>query len=170
MSEVGEQSYQEWLMSVPILELMLLCVLAVLTLVLRLLMICMRLVDRALGSPVGRWRVAAEVGNEVRVSQKPSLLVSSDNEEDGHRRRDWAVEERAERRPIPAMSGFGEHIHRGMGVRGKKVYAVRRGVRPGIFFSWEKCRKQTDGFSGAEHWSFRGMEEAQEWLARGTDV
>jgi hypothetical protein len=91
-------------------------------------------VDRALGSPVGRWRVAAEVGNEVRVSQKPSLLVSSDNEEDGHRRRDWAVEERAERRPVPTMSGFGEHIHRGMGVRGKKVYAVWRGVRPGIFF------------------------------------
>jgi hypothetical protein len=57
-----------WLLSVLIQELMLLCVLSVLTLVLCLLMIYMRLVDRVLGSPVGRWRVVADVENEASVS------------------------------------------------------------------------------------------------------
>lgn len=52
---------------------------------------------------------------------------------------------------MPVRSGFGEHIHRGMGVKGKKVYVVWRGVRSRIFFSWEEYRKQVDGFSGAEH-------------------
>jgi hypothetical protein len=61
--------------------------------------------------------------------------VSSDNEEGGHRHRDWTVEEKSEGQPVPTMSGFGEHIHWSMGVRGKKVYAVRRGVQPRIFFS-----------------------------------
>jgi hypothetical protein len=157
MSQVKEQTYWEWLLSVPIHELMLLCVLSVLTLVLRFLMICMRLVDRALGSPEGRWRVATDVGNEAGMSHEASSSVFSDNEEGGHRHQDWTDEERTEDRPVPTMSVFGEHMYRGMGVRRKKVYAMRHRVRPGIFFSWEECRKQTDRFTGTEHRSFRGM-------------
>ena len=42
-----------WLLLVLIQELMFFCILSVLTLVLCLLMICMRLVDYALGSLVG---------------------------------------------------------------------------------------------------------------------
>lgn len=46
----------------------------------------------------------------------------------------------------------------------KKIYAVRKGVNTGIFYSWAECQKQTKGFSGAEFKSFNTIEEAEHYL------
>lgn len=48
-----------------------------------------------------------------------------------------------------------------------KFYAVRRGKSTGIFLSWEECKKQVDGYSGAEYKSFKTREEAQEYCDGG---
>ena len=48
--------------------------------------------------------------------------------------------------------------------KGKKVYAVRKGRSTGIFLSWEECRSQIDGFSGAEYKSFSDPADAFEYL------
>ncbi|WP_302789300.1 viroplasmin family protein [Anaerostipes caccae] len=37
---------------------------------------------------------------------------------------------------------------------GKKFYVVRKGKNPGIYSTWDECKKQVDGFSGAEYKSF----------------
>ena len=31
----------------------------------------------------------------------------------------------------------------------RKYYAVKKGKKPGIYRSWEECRAQVSGFSGA---------------------
>lgn len=46
----------------------------------------------------------------------------------------------------------------------KKYYAVRKGKRTGLFETWDECKAQTDGFSGAEYKSFSTKEEADEYL------
>lgn len=46
----------------------------------------------------------------------------------------------------------------------KKVYAVRRGRKTGIFDSWAQCKAQIDGFSGAVYKSFTTLAEAQAYL------
>ncbi len=33
----------------------------------------------------------------------------------------------------------------------KKVYAVRKGHKVGLFDTWEECKAAVDGFSGAEY-------------------
>ena len=43
----------------------------------------------------------------------------------------------------------------------KKIYAVRKGHKTGLFETWAECQKQVTGFSGAEFKSFSTMEEAQ---------
>lgn len=35
-----------------------------------------------------------------------------------------------------------------------KIYAVRKGRVPGIYFTWDDCKAQTDGFPGAKFKSF----------------
>ena len=45
-----------------------------------------------------------------------------------------------------------------------KYYAVKKGLTPGIYDSWEKCKANVDGVSGAEFKSFRTEEEAREYL------
>ncbi|CAG8844620.1 33852_t:CDS:1, partial [Racocetra persica] len=35
-----------------------------------------------------------------------------------------------------------------------KYYAVCKGRKPGIYLTWEECKSQVKGFSGAEHRSF----------------
>lgn len=42
-----------------------------------------------------------------------------------------------------------------------KFYAVVRGYKPGIYESWEECKKNIDGFSGQECKSFATLEEAE---------
>ena len=44
----------------------------------------------------------------------------------------------------------------------KKIYAVRKGHKTGLFNTWAECQKVTAGYSGAE---FRGFTEKEEALA-----
>lgn len=46
----------------------------------------------------------------------------------------------------------------------KKIYAVRKGRKTGLFDTWEECQKQVIGFSGAEYKSFKVLEEAKEYV------
>lgn len=46
----------------------------------------------------------------------------------------------------------------------KKVYAVRKGRTTGIFRSWEECRAQVDGYSGAEYKGFTDLKDAEAFL------
>lgn len=45
-----------------------------------------------------------------------------------------------------------------------KVYAVRKGRRPGIYFSWSECRSQVHKYHGAEFKSFPTEQEARIYL------
>lgn len=47
----------------------------------------------------------------------------------------------------------------------KKYYAVKIGKNPGIYESWDECKAQTEGVSGALFQSFPSMEEAQAFLS-----
>lgn len=46
----------------------------------------------------------------------------------------------------------------------EKYYAVRKGINTGIYNTWDECRKQVIGFSGAEYKSFQTKEEAQNYI------
>lgn len=52
---------------------------------------------------------------------------------------------------------------------GKKFYAVKEGKRKGVFESWEECKKQVEGFSGAIYKSFPTKERALEYLSISQD-
>lgn len=47
----------------------------------------------------------------------------------------------------------------------KKFYAVRRGHKVGLYTSWESCREQINGYSGAEYKGFNTEEEAFNYLS-----
>ena len=51
---------------------------------------------------------------------------------------------------------------------GKKFYSVRRGYKCGIYESWDECKKQIEGYSGAVYKSFKTFEEAEVFLNSGT--
>ena len=44
----------------------------------------------------------------------------------------------------------------------KKWYVVWKGVEPGIYDSWEECKRQINGFENALYKSFESSEEAKE--------
>lgn len=46
----------------------------------------------------------------------------------------------------------------------KKFYAVKRGIKTGIFSTWEACKEMVDGFPGAEYKGFATEEEARSYL------
>lgn len=46
----------------------------------------------------------------------------------------------------------------------KKYYAVRCGVKPGIYETWAECEAQTKGFSGAQFHSFGSVAEAEKYM------
>ena len=46
----------------------------------------------------------------------------------------------------------------------KKIYAVRKGHKTGLFNTWAECQKVTTGYSGAEFRGFTGKEEALAFL------
>nr|WP_296007009.1 ribonuclease H family protein [uncultured Blautia sp.] len=50
----------------------------------------------------------------------------------------------------------------------KKVYAVKKGLRTGIFNTWEECKKQVHGFPGAQYKSFLTLQEAEAYLGGGS--
>jgi ribonuclease HI len=45
-----------------------------------------------------------------------------------------------------------------------KFYAVRKGRKPGIYNTWDECKEQVLGFSGADYKSFTSLEEANAYL------
>jgi viroplasmin and RNaseH domain-containing protein len=46
----------------------------------------------------------------------------------------------------------------------KKIYAVRKGHKTGIFDTWDECKAAIDGFSGAEFKSFGNINDAEAYL------
>lgn len=46
-----------------------------------------------------------------------------------------------------------------------KFYAVRKGRLPGVYTSWDECKKQVDGFSGAEYKAFKTESDAIAFIA-----
>ena len=51
----------------------------------------------------------------------------------------------------------------------KKYYAVRKGFVPGVYSTWDDCKKQVDGYQGAEYKGFGNMASAQSYMD-GVDV
>ncbi|WP_439131374.1 ribonuclease H1 domain-containing protein [Polaribacter sp.] len=43
----------------------------------------------------------------------------------------------------------------------KKFYVVWKGRKTGVFTSWNACKRQVDGFEGAEYKSFTSLDEAE---------
>ena len=50
-----------------------------------------------------------------------------------------------------------------------KYYGVKKGLVPGVYTSWDECKAQVDGFSGAEYKSFRSEEEAKAYISPEKD-
>lgn len=50
----------------------------------------------------------------------------------------------------------------------KKFYAVRKGKTPGIYKTWDQCREQVQGYSGAEYKKFNTETEAKEFIGLET--
>ncbi len=48
-----------------------------------------------------------------------------------------------------------------------KVYAVRKGRKTGLFYTWDDCKAQVQGYSQAQYKSFTSEAEAQEYLDAG---
>ena len=54
-------------------------------------------------------------------------------------------------------------------IMAKKVYAVRKGKKTGLYTTWAECQKQISGFSGAEFKGFATLEEAKAYLKGAED-
>lgn len=52
----------------------------------------------------------------------------------------------------------------------KKFYAVKKGYKVGVYNTWDECKKQVNGFSGAEYKSFQTLDEAYEYMGVKKDV
>ncbi|MCM1542913.1 MAG: viroplasmin family protein [Blautia sp.] len=52
----------------------------------------------------------------------------------------------------------------------KKYYAVKQGKMPGVYFTWDECKAQTEGFSGAQFKSFSTLEEAEKYVKSNMDA
>ena len=47
-----------------------------------------------------------------------------------------------------------------------KFYAVKEGKKPGIYMSWDECKEQVNGYSGAVYKSFTNEEEAKAFIKK----
>ncbi|WP_283678990.1 ribonuclease H family protein [Lentilactobacillus sp. Marseille-Q4993] len=45
-----------------------------------------------------------------------------------------------------------------------KYYAIKEGIKPGIYTSWDEAKKQVNGYSGAVYRSFKTEAEAREFM------
>lgn len=45
-----------------------------------------------------------------------------------------------------------------------KIYAVKKGFKTGLFYSWSECQEATKGYSGPVFKSFESEEEARAFL------
>ena len=52
----------------------------------------------------------------------------------------------------------------------EKYYAVKKGMKTGIFYSWEECRANVHGYPGALYKSFKTREEALAFLGEDGDT
>ncbi|HKK96477.1 MAG TPA: ribonuclease H family protein [Anaerovoracaceae bacterium] len=50
----------------------------------------------------------------------------------------------------------------------KKYYCVRVGRNPGIYDNWDDCKKEVDGFNGAEYKGFNNINEANDYMGTKT--
>lgn len=50
----------------------------------------------------------------------------------------------------------------------KKFYAVKSGYTPGVYDTWEECKKQVSGYLGAIYKGFSTLEEAMEYISGST--
>ena len=46
-----------------------------------------------------------------------------------------------------------------------KYYGVKKGRKPGIYKTWDECKEQVLGYSGAEYKSFKKEKDAEEFIA-----
>lgn len=42
-----------------------------------------------------------------------------------------------------------------------KIYAIKKGRKPGVYLTWADAKAQVDGFPGAVHKSFKDVQEVQ---------
>lgn len=56
------------------------------------------------------------------------------------------------------------------GMEKKKYYAVKVGKTPGIYLTWEACKSQVEGVSGAVYKSFPTLSEAEAYVRSGADT
>ena len=68
-----------------------------------------------------------------------------------------------------ADKGIFEYVTGGKLEVGKKYYAVKQGRETGIYTSWDACKAQVQGYSGAVYKSFMTLEEALEGRALQTE-
>lgn len=47
-----------------------------------------------------------------------------------------------------------------------KFYAVKEGRKPGIYYTWDECKEQVNGYSGAVYKSFTTEEEAKVFIGK----
>jgi len=52
----------------------------------------------------------------------------------------------------------------------KKYYAVRVGKVPGIYVTWDDCKRMVDGYPGAKYKSFSSITEAEAFLEGATST
>lgn len=50
----------------------------------------------------------------------------------------------------------------------KKYYAVKKGKTPGIYLTWDDCKAQVEGYSGAIYKGFVSEEEAKQYMGEGS--
>jgi viroplasmin and RNaseH domain-containing protein len=44
----------------------------------------------------------------------------------------------------------------------EKYYAVKEGIKPGIYLTWKECSENVNGYSMAKYKKFESKEEAEE--------
>ena len=51
-----------------------------------------------------------------------------------------------------------------------KYYAVRKGIKPGIYKDWNTCKAMVTGFSGAQYKSFTTLQEAEAYIKEDAET
>lgn len=52
----------------------------------------------------------------------------------------------------------------------KKIYCVKNGRKSGIYYTWDECKAQVDGFSGAVYKSFTNQADADEYMGNSFKI
>lgn len=52
----------------------------------------------------------------------------------------------------------------------KKYYVVKKGKTPGIYFTWDDCKKMVDGYPGAVYKGFTTLAEAESYMGGATGM